>query len=302
MNEEDLVKKWLAGALSESERLSFEETETYRKLQRMDGILQQMKAPDYDVEAEEKKLPTASQPAGVIPIWRRNAFLKIAASLLLVLSAALAIGYMSMGDETIKVLAATKTTTYLPDSSEVVLNNASSLTYSKSRWNKARAVELSGEGFFKVSHGSRFDVKTSSGTVTVVGTQFNVKSRAGYFEVQCYEGAVKVRSNGSEQILKKGQGWRLIGGLSAALELGAGDGPGWMGNESRFESVPYGQVVEEFKRQYGVKVNLVHVDVNQVFTGSFTHDNIELALQSITLPLNIKFDLEENLVHLSGDQ
>ena len=301
MDEEVLVKKWLAETLSESERLSFEQTETYRKLQRTEGLLQRMKAPDYDVEAEEKRLPIAPRQVGVVSLWQRN-FLKVAASLLLVLSAALVIGYLLLRDETVRVLAATKTTTYLPDSSEVALNKASSLTYSKSGWNKARVVELSGEGFFKVSHGSRFDVKTSLGTVTVVGTQFNVKSRTGYFEVQCYEGTVKVRSKGTEQILKKGQGWRLIGGLSAALELGAGDGPGWLGNESRFESVPYGQVVEEFERQYGVKVKLVRVDANQMFTGSFTHDNINLALKSITLPLNIKFDREENLVRLSGDQ
>ena len=47
----------------------------------------------------------------------------------------------------------------------------------ENKWKNERSVNLDGEGFFKVAKGSKFDVETSAGTVSVVGTQFNVKNR-----------------------------------------------------------------------------------------------------------------------------
>lgn len=77
------------------------------------------------------------------------------------------------------VSAAGKQFVILPDSSTVLLNEGSKLTYhSKSYGENEREVTLSGEGFFDVKHDpSRTFIVRSEGVKTsVLGTAFNVKA------------------------------------------------------------------------------------------------------------------------------
>ena len=93
--------------------------------------------------------------------------------------------YTTTLDTTITTLAAQKTTIDLPDASHVSLNALSSLTFNKKDWDDERDITLNGEAYFKVAKGERFTVNTSSGIVTVLGTQFNIKQRDNLFEVVC---------------------------------------------------------------------------------------------------------------------
>ena len=63
--------------------------------------------------------------------------------------------------------------------------------------------------------------------------------------------------------------------------------PSWVNNESYFKSMPLSFVLNEFERQYNITLESQNIDTKQVYTGSFAHDDLELALKSITLPLNI---------------
>ena len=79
--------------------------------------------------------------------------------------------------------------------------------------------------------------------------------------------------------------------------------PSWLVNESSFISIPYEQVVNEFERQYNVVITTNQVDLKQLFTGRFTHNDISLALKSISLPFNLTYELEEDQhIVLSGDK
>ena len=98
------------------------------------------------------------------------------------------------------------------------LNAKSLLAFNKKDWKQEREVELDGEAFFKVAKGSSFNVITKSGTVTVYGTQFNVKQRDNYFEVICYEGLVGVTYNSQETKLKPGDSFLIIDGEIIAKE------------------------------------------------------------------------------------
>ena len=97
---------------------------------------------------------------------------------------------------TIETMASEKTTVTLPDNSTAQLNSKSEISYSEKKWDKKRTVNLKGEAYFKVAKGSKFDVKTTAGIVSVHGTQFNVKNRKNYFEVKCFEGLVGVEIDG----------------------------------------------------------------------------------------------------------
>mgnify|MGYP000727873991 FL=1 len=132
--------------------------------------------------------------------------------------------------------------------------------------------------------------------VTVLGTQFNVETRKDFFEVTCYEGLVSVTINGEETKLPAGNSLLAINGKSKISKAMVNGEPSWLSKESSFKSIPLHYVLDELQRQFNVKVNAKNIDTTQLFTGSFSNENLELALKSISLPLQIKFNLDGNKV------
>ncbi|MBL6447715.1 FecR domain-containing protein [Fulvivirga sp. 29W222] len=92
----------------------------------------------------------------------------------------------------------------LPDGSVVFLNHHSEVSYDKDF--ETRTLEVAGEVFLDVvkAEGS-FVVKTAHGDVTVLGTEFNVKTSAEELEVEVEEGVVEVKNSKGYQKVKKGQ-------------------------------------------------------------------------------------------------
>jgi ferric-dicitrate binding protein FerR (iron transport regulator) len=79
----------------------------------------------------------------------------------------------------------------LADGSSVKLNSESSLKYKRNFNSESRIVNLNGEGYFEVVKGDYpFTVQTLYGTVTVLGTKFNVHARNENVEVVVNEGAI----------------------------------------------------------------------------------------------------------------
>ena len=297
MEKEYYIKKWLEGSLSEEERKDFEATEDYRSLERLSKNISAFKAPDFDAEEELKQLNARKSKGGKVVAmnWVRP-LLKIAAVFLLMFGAGYF--YISINDtsnfqETISLV---KEPFYLPDSSQVILNANSELKYSSNNWENKRLAELNGEGFFKVAKGSKFEILTESGTVTVLGTEFNVKMRQNYFEVICYEGAVEVKSPRRKVILKPFQTFRIVNGVTSEGRVSLNSSPSWVEGESTFESVPLLHVIEEFERQYEITVDWGDLDTTQLFSGRFTHSEIYLALRSIAVPLNFEYQIDGNQV------
>jgi transmembrane sensor len=306
MEKEDYIKKWLQGTLDEGERRIFEQTQEYRSLEKLSKSLMSFKAPEYDVPAEYERLQSkrysSIRPSTgkVIAMNWLSPLLKIAAVLVL-----MAGGYFLFRNDSptvVKTLAGEKTTVTLPDSSFVALNAFSRLSFYEKKWKQERKVELDGEAFFKVAKGSRFDVVTSSGTVSVLGTEFSVKDRKDFFEVICYQGSVEVQSAKETVRLLPKQMFRILSGVTSKDYPETDNALGWRDNESSFKSVPFLYVVQEFERQYNVSVSLNGVDTNQLFTGSFTHSDLSLALKSITIPLNLTYRIaEDKKIVLTGD-
>ncbi len=290
MKREELIKKWLDNELNVQELKAFKQLEDYEDLVKISNSVMQFKAPVYNTTEE---LNTALQHINTKQ-HSRNWFrpiLRIAAVLALSISVYY---YTTTLDTNIVTLAAQKTLLELPDASQVSLNASSTLTFNKSDWKTNRDVLLEGEAFFKVTKGSKFNVKTTAGTVTVLGTQFNIKQRNNYFEVICYEGSVRVTHKTDIVTLKPGNSFLIIDGKVIAKEKETSLNPSWIDNKSAFKSMPFAYVIYEFERQYNVTINTQSIDLEQLFTGSFVHNNKELALKSITLPLNLNSSIEKN--------
>ena len=190
-----------------------------------------------------------------------------------------------------KTLASEQKTFELPDASMVTLNALSEVSFSKKNWKDKRTVDLEGEAFFKVAKGKVFDVITDDGIVTVVGTQFNVKQREDYFEVQCFEGIVSVNSANQTTKLLAGDVFRFYDGM-VAKSATLNQVPQWTNNISEFKSVPYKEVLNEFERQYNIRILYTGAKLNQLFSGGFIHGDIENALKSISIPLELTYTIE----------
>lgn len=304
MEHQEYIEKWLNGTLSEDEKRIFEQTTSHRELVRLTKAVQDFSAPEFDVPTEyqrlKDKLADKSRPKEIkfeIPAL----LLRVAAAFVIIVGSYFFFLYTP--ETSINTLASQTTELFLPDSSTVILNAASKLTYTQKHWNDHRQVSLEGEAFFQVAKGSRFDVKTASGMITVLGTEFKVNARETYFEVICYEGSVRVESPLKEVILQPGMMFRVVKGKIVPTISTKETAPSWLSKESAFESVPYEEVLQEFERQYNISVTTQSVNLDQLFTGRITHENIALALKSISIPLNLTYVIDETqkTVVLTGE-
>jgi ferric-dicitrate binding protein FerR (iron transport regulator) len=294
--QENYLAKWLNNELSEEEVAKFKESEEYASYKKLREATDNLAGPDFDMakaweDLNKRKAKTESKVIKLNPFKK---YVNIAAAIAFIVVASFL--YYGTLNEEISTQYAERAEIVLPDTSEVQLNADSHISYSKKNWDKNRDITLSGEAFFKVAKGKRFTVTTENGTVTVLGTQFNVENRKGYFEVACYEGLVSVTYNKKEMKLSAGNSLVVINGEVKSLQIPNIKAPSWVGNESSFKSIPLKYVLDEFQRQFNMEVTTQNIDTDQLFTGSFSNTDKEIALQSISTPSQIKFKLEGNKV------
>ena len=278
---------WLAGNLSDEQLkllVSADDFAAYQKLRESIGSYQ-VSNPDmeknYEAISRKFKSKYTTESKKAIPLYRYAA---IAATLLLlvglynvfVFSNSIATGY----GKTALVR--------LNDGSRVTLNAKSEVSY-PALFQCNRTIKLHGEAFFEVAKGNTFTVKTTQGNVTVLGTKFNVISREDFFEIICFEGKVKVVSNHKTTILTAGKAIRFYEGQSETWTATNESRPLWIAGESGFKKAPLFLVLSQLQKQFGYSVQYPRELRHVKFTGSFSNRDLDTALQSICLPLNLKY-------------
>jgi len=295
MEKDYLIKKWLVGELSDTEREDFEKLDDHDLNFEIIENAKYFKASHFSSVKtyDEFKRDLQNKNIPVLKLSSYKILFRIAAIFVISFSVYFAFFFNNL--TTVETLASNKISFELPDASSVVLNAESKAQYSKSKWTDKREVSLDGEAFFKVAKGSKFDVLTTTGIVSVVGTQFNVKNRDNYFEVKCFEGIVQVNSKGNSQKLTKGITYRI---LNSAIEIDStyNSQPEWIDNRSSFKSVPLYVMLEEFERQYDVTIITQNINKEQIITGGFVHNNLEQALITITAPFNLTYKQDQSKI------
>ncbi|MFY7669914.1 FecR family protein [Tenacibaculum sp. MEBiC06402] len=295
MEKAELIKKWLDNNLNPEEQKQFEALEDYNELIQLSDKLKQFKAPDYKSDGVLEDILAANKVKKE-KLISFNFISKIAAIFIIGLSL---LYFFRDNNTNINALAANKVTTKLPDNSEVTINALSSISFNGKTWKDKREVSLKGEAFFKVAKGSKFNVHTNNGTVTVLGTEFNVKNRDNDFEVICYEGSVLVESNNISETLTPGDSFKSGKIFRNNISVSS---PSWIHNESVFTSEPFNKVLQEFERQYDVKVKVENMDTSLLFTGKFIHNDIETALKTLTLPFNLVSEQKNKTIILKSER
>ena len=299
--QENYLAKWLSGELSEQELQEFEASEAYASFQKLKEASSGLQAPDFDVDQallRFKEEHMAKEPK-VISLNPFRKFLRVAAVIAILLTGSYF--YINSLNEKVTTGFAERSEVILPDNSELFLNADSRISYSEKNWDNQRNIKLDGEAFFKVAKGKKFTVSTEQGTVTVLGTQFNVENRKGIFEVTCYEGLVSVTHNGKEVKLPAGNSYVVINGKQVT-GTPEGTQPSWMNNESSFESIPLKYVFAELERQFDVQVNTENINTDLLFTGSFNNTDLNMALKSISTPSQTRYKVEgDNVLFYAGN-
>ena len=287
-----LLDKWLSGTLTDAEKQAFEATEDYLAYKDILNGVAQLEPPVFDVEkglAAQKiynrtyKIPKT--PKGIT----RRVWGYCAAAVILVLIGANALWFKAVNVHT--AMGQTQTVT-LPDQSVVTLNADSHLSYTKRTFLKNRTLHLKGEAFFKVAKGASFTVHTSTGIISVLGTAFNVYSREKTLETQCFEGKVRVQKGANTVILTAGKGTSSHDNAGLVAFGISNLKPNWLEGKSSFVEVPLSRLIKELERQYDIEIRTEQINLNRVFTGVFTHDNLKAALITSFAPMNITYTFE----------
>jgi ferric-dicitrate binding protein FerR (iron transport regulator) len=294
--QENYLAKWLNDELTEAELAEFKKSEAFETYQKIKDSASNLEAPEFDMDKAWSSIEPfkTGEETKVFLLSPFKKFLRVAAVIAVLLTGSFF--YLSTLSESFTTDYAENKSISLPDTSEVILNAESELAFSKNKWDTNRNVKLKGEAYFKVAKGQKFTVATDQGLVTVLGTQFNVESRKDYFEVSCFEGLVSVTIDGKETQLPAGNSLLMLNGKSTMLKTAINGKPTWLSNESSFKSIPLNYVLDELQRQYNIKITTENISTSQLFSGSFSNENLELALKSISVPLQIKFNLDGNKV------
>ncbi|MBB4730463.1 FecR family protein [Xanthomonas arboricola] len=159
----------------------------------------------------------------------------------------------------------------LTDGSQVVLNTESALEvrYTRSR----RGVELQrGEAQFQVAHDASrpFVVSVGEGTITALGTRFQVRREAEASVVTLLEGKVEVVSGQARRTLQPNEQARFSKDGITVQTIDPDQASNWLGGWLKFRGAPLGQVVADANRYSTRKLRLAEPGLANIkLSGNF---------------------------------
>lgn len=297
MQNKELFSKWLNNELDSRELSYFKKTEDYKRYKDIVEGASRLRKPEFDEQeglldlrkrlaAKNDNKNNNNEPGKIL---RLRPFLKIAAVLIVIFSSG--IFFLLNRQKTFETGNSQSLVLELPDHSLVRIKPDSEIAYAPSDWEEEREVQLEGEAYFEVYKGERFTVDTDQGEVIVLGTKFHVKDRENFFEVFCYEGSVRVVVEKESFILKAGTSLQVIDGKLIRSEHFDPSSLAWTLQESHFRAVPLKHVLAELERQFDLRIETKKVDLDLLFTGSFSHTDKEIALKSIAIPLGLEYQI-----------
>ncbi|MFV0291133.1 MAG: FecR family protein [Mangrovibacterium sp.] len=181
----------------------------------------------------------------------------------------------------------------LPDGSKVDLNAESEISYKPLWWYISRDVKLKGEAYFEVEKGSTFNVRSGGYIVSVLGTSFNVFSRAEKFNVTCLTGKVNVSDQSESVILTPNMQALLSKGKLITKDIDdARESISWKQGKFIFIGTPLLEVIQEIERQYDIEV-MPYSNLNYIYSGNFTKaNNPNDVLKIVGTPFGIEFKIK----------
>ena len=185
----------------------------------------------------------------------------------------------------------------LPDGTEGMLNSGSTLTY-RMPFTADRAVSLTGEAWFDVSHDEKhpFTVDAGDLDLTVLGTTFNVSAypEEGYVEVVLENGKVLVDSDHYTEGMIMSPSEKLVyeNGRVTRSTTDPSKYSSWTAGKLVFRSDSMSEVARRIERWYNVKVEIMDDDLEKYsFRATFEDDQLEEVLKFLSMTSPIRYEI-----------
>lgn len=312
-NMEDALLRYCAGEADETERnrveIWLQESDEHRRLFRQIALLL-MAAEVEDnparrhVDEALRKVHGRMRRRMAVRLFK--GLQRVAALLFLPLLGVLVFLYMELDAETghmveVRTNPGMQTTVTLPDSSTVVLNSSSCLTYPERFAGKKREVTLTGEGYFSVRKdaGRHFVVHTlDNACIEVLGTEFNVDAYAEERTVRTtlVSGRVSFtyRDSCKQGTVLMQPGERLIYAADADTiglqRVNVDVETAWKDGKLIFRKTPFEDILRMLGRRYNVRFVLKNEALKtHAFTGEFEGEFLPRVLEKFSLSSNITF-------------
>ena len=291
----NILAKWLEGTLSKEEELELLSSDNLEDLKFVIDDIDTWKLPERNTSELLKELKSKiEQKKKRSRVIQMRRWISVAASVLLLLGVYF-VYKTAFTPQMVHLETAFNESIdhQLPDGSMIAMDGSTSIDYNQSDWSKERKVNLQGQALFDVQSGAPFVVKTSYGSIEVLGTQFNVESGDQFLEVSCYKGLVKVNSQNKTVKLSLGNGVIFDHGTMTEFNVKT-EQPDWKIGYTEFENAPLTEVITSLNNRFDSHVKLPVDYENQRFTGRFMNNDFEKAIKMIFDPIGISYTLGEN--------
>ncbi|MBQ7898682.1 MAG: DUF4974 domain-containing protein [Bacteroidales bacterium] len=193
-----------------------------------------------------------------------------------------------------------KSSVTLPDGSRVMINSASTISYTSDYNVKERNVFLSGEAYFDVASNADipFVVHADKVSVTALGTEFNVKAYAEdpYVVTTLVEGGVRTEAGTQYELLIRAQEAIYNKEADVLLAYDVKDisrAVPWIRNELLFENESLADIAVTLERMYNVTIVFEdEAAKGYSYTGLIRNNSLQnvLELISSTSPVGYKMN------------
>ncbi len=186
----------------------------------------------------------------------------------------------------------------LSDGTQIWFNSETVMHFPVEFIGDNRQVTLNGEAYFKVAHnvGKPFIVNTSSGSVEVLGTSFNVSAYTSdsYVATTLVEGKVKVSTKDQSIVIEPGKQavFNIHGNSNIVVkDVNTALYTSWVNGVFEFENANLEYICQRLERWYNVDFMFESQDIRQLhFTGAARRqDNIDKICSIIEKTTSVKF-------------
>ncbi len=309
--EEEQLQKWRAES-SENEAF-FQDFKKTLELGQQHYQVDTAKSLGIDIDAEWNQfLKNISVKEGtkVVSLEKQvetsNVWLKIAASLILIIGVGFAINYFSGQPSLVHYQTAQNTQEVtLPDGSIITLNKQSFLSYLEDFGKVDRQVSLSGEAFFDVAKDKtkQFIITTENAQVQVLGTSFNVRAydQSEATEVVVATGIVKLSKQNSNEAITLNAGDK---GMFESNKLYSETNKdtnflSWKTGKIMFEEESLEAVIEALNRIYQVDIS-TEEDASCEVTVTFEQQTIEAVLNVLKITLDLQYTVKGDEINITS--
>lgn len=323
----DLIGKYLANEASEEEiniveawvKKDAENQKTFRELKQA-WMLSNTKATDEQINLnaewaklnatlfDEKELTDES--ASEVKNFNYNKFLKVAAIIVIFLTAGYFLFYLVSNPSTEQLVAGnTIISGTLPDGTKVTLNHNSILKFPKIFASNIRAVQLQGDAYFDVAHNlsKPFVIKTKNIQIEVLGTSFyiNAKEEQPTIDVYVKTGKVAIIGDKKEKLFltagEKGTFDKLNNQLTKKENLD----PNFISWKTRlltFENESLVNVIDKINQTYHSNITIENPDIYHcLLTATFEDQPLEIIMEVILETFDLNIEEEDGNILISGN-